>query len=277
MQAYIIHLFTLGGVYVLLSSSLNIIVGLGGLVSLGHAAFWGIGAYSSALLSMHYHLPFGVLIFISGCISAIVSFFIGIPALKLKDEYLAVVTLGLGIIFQLILKNLDLTGGPDGLCGLSNFDFPPIVFAGWVWFYIVLCLFLTFWLKKDFWGITLTAIKENELTAQVLGLSPLPNKLFLFICSCFFAGAAGSIYAHYITFIGPNVFGLHTSILILCMVVLGGMGSVLGPVIGSMALFLLPEFLQSFSDYQNLVYGLLLIVILIFRPQGLWGAFRTNR
>lgn len=271
MQAYLYHLFILGGIYILLSSSLNILVGLGGLVSLGHAAFFGLGAYTSALLSLHTQLGFPLLLLLSGLIASFASILVGIPALKLKDEFLAVVTLGLGIIFELLLKNLNFTGGPDGLYGLPNFNLSSLKLLLLIWANISLCLFLTFRLKKHLWGLNLTAIKENELTAKVMGIHPFPLKIFLFGLSSFFAGLAGSLYAHYITFIGPNVFGLHTSVLILCMVVLGGMGTIFGPVLGSVVLFLLPEFLQSLADYQDLFYGSLLILILIFRPQGLLG------
>ncbi len=272
MAAYILHLAILGGMYVLLAASLNIPVGLSGQVSLGHGAFFGIGAYISGLLAIHYAvLPFPLLLVLAGLGSAAVAVLLSPPALKLKDEYLAVVTLGFGLIFELGLKNLAFTGGTDGLYGLPNFGMQGADFLWWVWGAVALCLFVTSRLRKGQFGRNLTAIKESERTARTLGIAPLPLKVGCFALSALFAGIAGSLYAHYITFINPGVFGLHTSILLLCMVVLGGMGTVLGPLAGGILLFLLPELLQEFADYQDLVYGGLLIVILIFRPQGLLG------
>ena len=272
MTQYILHLLNLGGIYVLLASSLNLTVGLSGQVSLGHGAFFGIGAYTSALLAFSsISLPLPLLMLLSGLAALCVAIVIAPPALKLKDEYLAVVTLGLGLIFELWLKNVDFTGGPDGLYGIPNFHFSKLTYAPWVWTSVIICLLITWRLNRGCFGRNLTAIKIAEPTARTLGIAPFPLKALCFALSGFFAGVAGSLYAHYITFINPTVFGLHTSILLLCMVVLGGMGTVFGPVSGAVLLFLLPEFLQALSDYQELVYGALLIIILIFRPQGILG------
>ncbi len=272
MSAYLVHLINLGGIYILLACSLDIIVGYAGLISLGHAAFFGMGAYTSALLSLNFpQLPFILLIAGSGLFSGAVGLAISPPALKLKDEYLAVVTLGLGIIVQLFLKNLDFTGGPDGLYGITNFRMESSGFLIYIWSVLFLCLLVIRRLSRRQLGLNLTAIRENDFTARTMGISPFPLKALCFSLSAFFAGCAGSLYAHYITFISPGAFGLHTSILLLCMVVLGGMGTLFGPVVGAAALFLLPELLQEISDYQELVYGLLLIITLIFRPQGLLG------
>lgn len=277
MFEYILHLSVLGGMYVLLAASLNIPVGLSGQVSLGHGAFFGIGAYVSALLALNVTiLPFPALLVLAGLGSAAVAAVLSPPALKLKDEYLAVVTLGFGLIFELSLKNLEWTGGTDGLYGLPNFGLRGAQMFWWVWGAVALCLFVTARLRHGQSGRNLTAIKESEQTAQTLGIAPLPLKVGCFTLSAFFAGLAGSLYAHYITFIAPGVFGLHTSILLLCMVVLGGMGTVIGPVAGGLLLFLLPEILQQFADYQDLAYGALLILILIFRPQGLFGRAPGN-
>lgn len=275
MHAYIIHLINLGGIYILLASSLNIIVGYSGQISLGHAAFFGIGAYASALVSLHLPgIPFILLILCGGLVSALLALAISPPALKLKDEYLAVVTLGLGIIVELFLKNSEFTGGPDGLFGLPNFGLAPWEFSIYIWSVLIICLITTWRLSGGQLGLNLTAINENEFTAQTMGISTFPLKALCFSLSALFAGCAGSLYAHYITFISPGAFGLHTSILLLCMVVLGGMGTIFGPVIGAAFLFLLPEFLQKVADYQELVYGFLLIITLIFRPQGLLGKTR---
>ena len=272
MLHYILHLATLGGIYVLLALSLNIIVGLSGQVSLGHGAFFGMGAYTSALVSQAFpQIPFALLMPLSGLPALAVALILSPPALKLKDEYLAVVTLGFGIICELTIKNLEFTGGPDGLYGLDNFGLSAGGFLFPVWTWVLLCLVITWRMRSGQFGRNLTAIREEEQTAMTMGISPLPIKVLCFGISAYFAAVAGSLYAHFITFIQPGVFGLSTSILLLCMVVLGGMGTVLGPVVGAAILFLLPEFLQTFADYQELIYGLLLILTLIFRPQGIVG------
>ncbi len=272
MLHYLLHLAALGGIYILLASSLNVIVGLSGQVSLGHGAFFGIGAYTSALISLAFPgIPFLLLIPLAGIPACAAAVLLSPPALKLKDEYLAVVTLGFGIICELTLKNVEFTGGPDGLYGLTSFGLTSAGFIPLVWSWVILCLLITWRMNKGQFGRNLTAIREGEKTSMTMGISPLPVKIICFAVSAFFAGVAGSLYAHFITFIQPGVFGLSTSILLLCMVVLGGMGTVFGPVVGGTILFLLPEFLQALSDYQELVYGLLLVLTLIFRPQGLVG------
>jgi len=272
MLYYMLHLAALGGIYILLASSLNIIVGLSGQVSLGHGAFFGIGAYTSALVSQAFpEIPFILLMPLSGIPALMAALLLSPPALKLKDEYLAVVTLGFGIICELAIKNLDFTGGPDGLYGLNNFGMSAGGFIPPIWFWVVICLVVTWRMNAGQFGRNLTAIREGEQTAMTMGISPLPIKVICFGVSAYFAAVAGSLYAHFITFIQPGVFGLSTSILLLCMVVLGGMGTVFGPVVGAIILFLLPEFLQAFADYQELIYGLLLILTLIFRPQGIVG------
>ncbi|MDD2220260.1 MAG: branched-chain amino acid ABC transporter permease, partial [Desulfoplanes sp.] len=168
------------------------------------------------------------------------------------------------------------TGGPDGLYGLTSFGMSPGEFIIPIWTWGIACMLITWRLNKGQFGRNLTAIRESEKTAMTMGISPLPIKVLCFGISAFFAGVAGCLYAHFITFIQPGVFGLSTSILLLCMVVLGGMGTVLGPVVGAILLFLLPEFLQALADYQELVYGLLLILTLIFRPQGIVGKKTGN-
>jgi branched-chain amino acid transport system permease protein len=272
MLHYVLHLAALGGIYILLASSLNIIVGLSGQVSLGHGAFFGIGAYTSALVSQAVpEIPFVLLMPLSGIPALLAALLLSPPALKLKDEYLAVVTLGFGIICELTIKNLDFTGGPDGLYGLNSFGMSAGGFIPPIWFWVMVCLAVTWRMNAGQFGRNLTAIREGEQTAMTMGISPLPIKVICFGISAYFAAVAGSLYAHFITFIQPGVFGLSTSILLLCMVVLGGMGTVFGPVAGATILFLLPEFLQAFADYQELIYGLLLILTLIFRPQGIVG------
>lgn len=277
MSAYFLHLAILGGIYIILAISLNLIVGYAGQVSLGHAAFFGIGAYISALTSLLWHFPFplaalSAMLFTGGCGLAL-----GLPTLRLKEDYLAIVTLGFGVIMELVFLNLEITGGPDGLSGIPaprvlGVSFrPPPLYLLIILLAVFLTLVLTYRLVHSYHGRALKAIRDHETTAQVMGVNTPAYKVAIFSLSAILAGLAGSLYAHYITFINPETFGLHTSILILCMVVLGGMGSIAGALVGALALTLLPEMLRQFQAYQDLIYGGMLIGLLIWRPQGLLG------
>ncbi len=277
MSAYLLHLAILAGIYVILAVSLNLIIGYAGQVSLGHAAFYGIGAYISALTALNWHLPFPLAALSAVVATGACGLALGLPTLRLKEDYLAIVTLGFGVIVDLTLLNLEITGGPDGLVGI-----PPPAFLGLsfrtkpmflllVLLALALVLGLTSRLVGSYHGRALRAIRDHELTAQVMGINTPAYKIMIFTLAAALAGLGGSLYAHYITFISPESFGLHTSILILCMVVLGGMGSMTGAVLGAVALAVAPELLRRFHDYQDLVFGALLVGLLIWRPQGLLG------
>jgi len=277
MAAYLLHLAILGGIYIILAISLNLIVGYAGQVSLGHAAFYGIGAYISALTSLLWHFPFPLAALSAILFAGACGLLLGLPTLRLKEDYLAIVTLGFGVIVDMVFLNLEITGGPDGLPGIPPPSFLGVTFQS-PWQYLLLTLLmvlltlaLTYRLVHSYHGRALRAIRDHEVTAQVMGINTPAYKVAIFTLAAALAGLAGSLYAHYITFINPESFGLHTSILALCMVVLGGMGSLAGAVVGALALTLLPEMLREFKAYQDLVYGALLVGLLIWRPQGLLG------
>lgn len=277
MTAYFLHLAILGGIYIILAISLNLIVGYAGQVSLGHAAFYGIGAYISALTALNWQFPFplaalSAMVFTGGCGLAL-----GLPTLRLKEDYLAIVTLGFGVIVEMVFLNLEITGGPDGLVGIPaprllglSFRYPPLYLLLTV-LAVFFTLALTYRLVHSYHGWALKAIRDHETTAQVMGINTPSYKVAVFSLAAALAGLAGSLYAHYITFINPESFGLHASILILCMVVLGGMGSMAGAVAGALILTALPEMLRQFHAYQDLIYGALLVGLLIWRPEGLLG------
>jgi branched-chain amino acid transport system permease protein len=277
MGAYVLHLAILAGIYIILTLSLNLIIGYAGQVSLGHAAFYGIGAYVSALVSLHWHFPFPAAALAALLATGLCGLALGLPTLRLKEDYLAIVTLGFGVIVDLVFLNLEVTGGPDGLPGI-----PPPAFLGLSfrtpWLYLVLVtvtvglvLAATSRLVGSYHGRALRAIRDHEITAQVMGINTPAYKVVIFTLAAGLAGLAGSLYAHYITFINPESFGLHTSILILAMVVLGGMGSIGGSVLGAVILTILPELLRQAHAYQELIYGGLLMLLLIWRPEGLLG------
>jgi branched-chain amino acid transport system permease protein len=283
MTEYLLHIAILSGFYIILTLSLNLIIGYCGQVSLGHAAFYGLGAYASALTAMHWHLPFLLALLAAALVGALFGLGLGVPTLRLKDDYLAIVTLGFGVIIDIVLLNLDITGGPDGLARipppkLFGLDFRnKLHYLLLVAFFVGLTLWLIHRLVHSRHGRALKAIRDHEITARVMGINAAAYKIAIFTLSAGLAGLAGSLYAHYITFINPETFGLHTSILILTMVVLGGMGSILGSVLGAGILTVLPELLRRFADYQDLAYGFLLIVLLLWRPQGLLGAGKLSR
>jgi branched-chain amino acid transport system permease protein len=277
MTAYLLHMAILAGIYIILAVSLNLIVGYAGQVSLGHAAFYGIGAYTSALVALHWQVPYplaalGAMLVTGGCGLAL-----GLPTLRLKEDYLAIVTLGFGVIADLVFLNLEITGGPDGLTGIPAPSFlglsfrPPVFYLLLVALAVLLVLGFTYRLVKSYHGRALRAIRDHEITAQVMGINTPAYKIMIFTVAAALAGLAGSLYAHYITFINPESFGLHTSILILCMVVLGGMGSIAGSVLGAVVMAALPEMLRQFHDYQDLIYGAMLVGLLILRPEGILG------
>jgi branched-chain amino acid transport system permease protein len=277
MAAYILHLSILAGIYIILTLSLNLIIGYAGQVSLGHAAFYGLGAYASALVSLNWHFPFPAAALTAMLVAGLCGLALGLPTLRLKEDYLAIVTLGFGVIVDLVFLNLDITGGPDGLPGIPRPNFLGVSFQN-PWHYLILvivCLILvlavTYRLVDSYHGRALRAIRDHEVTAQVMGINTPAYKIVIFTLAAALAGLAGSLYAHYITFIDPESFGLHTSILILAMVVLGGMGSIPGSALGAVILTILPELLRQTHGYQDLIYGGLLVVLLIWRPQGILG------
>jgi branched-chain amino acid transport system permease protein len=277
MAAYFLHLAILAGIYIILTLSLNLIIGYAGQVSLGHAAFYGIGAYASALVAIYWHLPFPAAALMAILVAGFCGLALGLPTLRLKEDYLAIVTLGFGVIVDLVFLNLDLTGGPDGLPGIPPPNFlglsfrEPRVYLILVVVIVILVLVATYRLVDSYHGRALRAIRDHEITAQVMGINTPAYKVFIFTLAAALAGLAGSLYAHYITFINPETFALHTSILILTMVVLGGMGSIAGSVLGALILTVLPEMLRQVHAYQDLVYGALLMMLLIWRPEGILG------
>ncbi|MGA7562251.1 MAG: branched-chain amino acid ABC transporter permease [Desulfobaccales bacterium] len=277
MTAYLLHLAILAGIYIILTVGLNLIIGYAGQISLGHAAFFGVGAYVSALMALRVHFSFPLAALAAMLAAAASGLALGLPTLRLKEDYLAIVTLGFGVILDMVFLNLDITGGPEGLAGIPSPSFFGLSFrpAGrylvLVALAVALVLILTWRLVGSYHGRALRAIRDDETTAQVMGINTSAYKVAVFTLAAALAGLAGSLYAHYITFINPESFGLHTSILILAMVVLGGMGSMTGAVMGAVILTALPEVLRQFQSYQDLIYGALLVGLLILRPEGLLG------
>lgn len=281
MNVYVLHVIIMMGIFSILSLSLNVIVGFAGLVSLGHAAFFGIGAYLSGIL-MIKGFTFPAAFIISGAATSILGLCLALPALRVKDDYLAIVTLGFGIITMLVFMNLDITGGPDGLTGI-----PPAAVLGraisgkesfLAMTYAILAVMIVsvHTLKQSRIGRAWAAIRDNDVTASFMGINTAFYKVIAFMTSSFWAGLAGSLYAHYTAYISPPTFGMHTSIMILSMVVLGGIGSIPGSLLGAALLVLLPEVLRPLAAYQDIMYGTLLVLLMVFRPQGIMGRVKIT-
>jgi branched-chain amino acid transport system permease protein len=285
---YLIHIFIIAGIYTILSLSLNLIVGYTGLAALGHIAFAAVGAYASSLLALNIGISPWIGLLIGAIFASVLGAIVSYPSLRLKGDYLAIATFGLGIIVYSIAKNwVSLTRGPMGLPGIPSFSFFGFQFNN-VWIYLVLVLFfvaITYItirnITKSPFGRVLTGIREDEIATEAMGKNIVKHKLIVFVVGAFFAGIAGSLYAHYITFIDPSSFTAMESITVLLMIVFGGMASLPGSIVGAMVLVIFPELLRFLglpssvaAPLRQMLYGLLLVVIMIFRPKGLIGKYK---
>ena len=254
---------------IILAVSLNLVTGFTGQFSLGHAGFMSIGAYVGALINMEMNSTLGFLVgILAGAVAAaIVGILIGIPTLRLKGDYLAIATLGMAEIIRVVFLNMDdITNGAAGLNGIPRF-------TNWMWLFIftALTIILISNFVRSSHGRACISIREDEIAAESMGINTTMYKVMAFAIGAFFAGIGGALYSSYFYFIKPNIFGFMKSIDILVIVVFGGMGSITGSVIAAVVLAVLTTFLQSYSELRMIIYALLLIIIMIFRPQGLMG------
>lgn len=285
---YYLHIVIMSGIFVLLASSLNLITGCTGRFNLGHAAFYGIGAYSSTLLVMKLGLCVWLAMPLAGLITIFFGILIGIPCLKLKGAYLAITTLAFGEITRLAFMNLvSLTNGPLGIRGIPP---PPrVIFQDFLlvsfesktsYYYLILticllCLLTIRRLLTSQIGRIFMAIREDEVRAQTVGINITRVKIMNFALGAFFAGIAGSFYAHYIRFISPDTFTLNETFTILTMAVIGGLGTFFGPIVGGVVFTFLPEFLRAITEYRMMIYGLMLCVAIRFMPEGIIGLLQS--
>ncbi len=275
---YLLQIAIVAGIYVILTLSLNLVTGYTGQFCLGWAAFYGIGAYTSALLVMNLQVSFWLALPLAGIMAALFGFALGMPTMRLRDIYLAITTLGFGEIVRLILLNWsDLTRGSMGLPGIPAPSILGLTLDSTYFYYyfdLFLVLVTIFSLRRIInsrLGRALTAIREDELAAKTMGINTTRYKIIAFVIGAFFAGIAGSFHAHYTTYIDPQSFSFSESTIILAMVVLGGMGSIKGSVFGAVALTLLPELLREASEYRMIVFGLIMMIVMLIRPQGIFG------
>lgn len=280
---YRLDLAVQAGIYVMLALGLNIVVGQTGLLVLGYVAFYAVGAYTYALLSTGAGLSFWAALPVAAFFAGIFGLVLGAPVLRLRGDYLAIVTLGFGEITRIVLNNWDgLTGGPNGIpniprpsAGLMGFE-SLRNFYFLVLFMVVVTVFIVKRLNDSRIGRAWIAIREDEVAAEAMGVNTTWLKLLSFGLGAVLAGLAGVFYAAKMRFVSPESFNFLESVIILCMVVLGGMGSIPGVVLGAVVLYLLPEGLREFQQYRMLIFGGAMVAMMVFRPQGFIGTKRRK-
>jgi branched-chain amino acid transport system permease protein len=281
LNPYFYRILVLCGINVILALSLNLVNGITGQFSIGHAGFMAVGAYASAAFTVYavprlfgveagatglsVALPLLVAILLGGLISAVAGFLVGLPSMRLRGDYLAIVTLGFGEIIRVVILNLDAVGGARGFAGV-----PRRVDLAWVLGGVVVTFVVIRNLMRSYHGRAFLAIREDEIAAESLGVPTTRYKVIAFVIAAFFAGVAGGLFAHY-TYLHTNSFTFMKSIEVIAMIVLGGMGSLTGSILGAVLLTVMPEALRFASADRLIVYSLLLIILMIARPQGIMG------
>jgi branched-chain amino acid transport system permease protein len=273
---YTLGLLNLMGLFTIVVLGLNLFIGYAGQISLGHAAFFGLGAYSSAILTATYHFPPWIILVLTAGAVAATALVLGVPTLRLSGHYLAMATLGFNYVVHIVFVQWDsVTGGPSGLSGvpsLSVFGFPvntEVRFHYLVWTVALIALTLCLNLVRTGVGRGLAALAEDEVAAACLGVDVARTKVKIFVLSAVFASVAGSLYVHYFNYVNPDAFSIFKSLDLVIMVVVGGLGSIWGTLFGVAFIVTLPQLLDVFETYADLVHGLILVLILLFLPQGL--------
>ncbi|MBC3795524.1 branched-chain amino acid ABC transporter permease [Acetobacterium tundrae] len=275
MNKYFMGIAIMTCIMIIMAMSLNIVAGFLGEMALGHAGFMAIGAYSSAyfsiaLMDTGFPLPNIIVLILAmlvgGIVTGIMGFLIGTPTLRLRGDYLGIVTIGFSEIIRIFFINFEPTGGAAGLKGITKLvNFNNVY---WITIVIIILIF-TFGRSKQ--GRAIISIREDEIASEAAGIPTTRYKVLAFTVSSFFAGIGGALYAHYQAFVEPSKFGFMFSIEMFVIVVLGGLGSLTGSIVAAIVLTVLPEMLRGFAEYRLLVYSLALIVMMIFRPQGMLG------
>jgi branched-chain amino acid transport system permease protein len=275
---YILNVGVLAGIYVILTMGLNITNGWTGLMSFGYAAFYGIGAYTAGILATRYAVPFWLTFPAAGVVAGLFGVAIALPTLRLKGIFLALITIGFQeIVFLVTLNWTSLTRGPMGIPGI-----PPPSLAGYSFssnrdfFYLILALnvvmiFVVSRIMGSRVGRTFIAIREDEVAAQAVGIPLFRTKVLSFVISTVMAGVVGAFFAHHAQFISADSFRLDETFIVLTMLIVGGMGTLIGPIIGAVFLVIFPEAARFLSQYREIVYGAILVLVILFRPEGIAG------
>jgi branched-chain amino acid transport system permease protein len=294
MSPYLLQVICLAGINIILAVSLNLINGFTGQFSIGHAGFMAIGAYTSAYVTanigdrVHSVLSFlpsaardGALLLIGlaagALLAAIAGFFVGVPSLRLRGDYLAIVTLGFGEIIRVFILNIDAVGGARGFSGI-----PKIANFFWIYLFAALTIVVVYRIVHSSFGRTLIAIREDEIAAEAMGVDTTRSKVISFVVSSAMAGIGGGLFGHYLMYLHTNSFTFLKSIEIIIMIVIGGLGSITGSVLGAVLYISLTEGFREFAQYRMILFSLMLVIIMIVRPQGILGhrefaSFLTRR
>ncbi len=288
---YILHILILIGIYTILSVSLNLLVGYTGILSIAHAAFYGVGAYVAALMALKLQTPFLLNLFLAIIASGIFGALVGIPSLRLRDDYFVIATFAFQIITFSILNNLvDFTGGPLGLPGIPQPNIFGFEITTHIEFLILVLILagITFWISnrivKSPFGRLLKAIREDEVFVRASGRNVSSAKIKVFVIGASLASIAGVIYATYITYIDPTSFTIMESIFIISIVIIGGSANLKGSIVGAAVLIALPELLRFIglpnsiaANIRQILYGALLVIFMLWRPQGFLGEYKFNK
>lgn len=273
---YFISVLIFIGIHTILALGLNLLMGYAGQVSLGHAAFYGIGAYTTAIITTTLKWSPWIGMGAAAAISGLIAYLIGKPTLKLRGHYLAMATLGFGVIVRIFfVEYYPLTGGTSGLVGiqpLSIFGTQLVTERQYyylVWFLVILLIWLSYNIVDSRVGRALRAVHGSETAAASLGIDTAKYKVQVFVISGIYSGLAGALYAHYVRFVNPDPFGFMFSIELVVMVVVGGMASIWGAILGAGSITLLSQALQHFEEYDVIVFGLILMLVMVFMPMGL--------
>ncbi len=277
MDIDIINILIISGINIITVLGLNLITGVTGQLSLGHSAFFSIGAYTSALLMMTSGVPFGIAIVLATIMAGVVGGVFGIPILRLRGDYLAIATLGFCEIVRVIILNIKVElYGTEKLLSTSLGGIPGDTTLILVLSLTVLSVLFMIGLERSKFGLALRSIREDEVASQMMGIDIARHKILSFAIGSAFAGLGGALYASFMTVLSPGDFGFMKSIEMLCMLVLGGMGSIIGVIGGTTVLTAIPEILRFANEYRMIMYGVVLIFMMVFRPRGLFGKIRVN-
>jgi branched-chain amino acid transport system permease protein len=285
VNPYVLQIIILSGINIILAVSLNLINGFTGQFSVGHAGFMAIGGYGSAaftfflgnrivntlavsfsFLWLAKSIVFVLALLLGGLLAALAGLIVGIPSLRLKGDYLAIATLGFGEIIRVLILNIDAVGGARGFV-----DIPGYTNLFWVLFFVFLTVVIVRNLINSTHGRAFITIRENEVAAEAMGINTTYYKVSAFVIGAFLAGIAGGLFGHYLMYLHTNSFTFMKSFEIIIMVVLGGMGSITGSVIAAIVITLMPEVLRPVKDYRMVIYSTMLIILMLTRPQGLFG------
>jgi len=277
ISGYLITILITVIIYSILAHSLNIITGHAGQISLGHAAFFGIGAYTSAMFYTEASLPFWISVPLAAIVAGMVGALLGIPCLRVRDDFLAITTMGISFVIEAVFLYIPFFGGAMGIGGINLPSWFGREMTKPEYFLVILIVFallllLDWKLGRSWVGLAWASIREDEQAAGTMGVDIVRFKVVAFILGSAIAGLAGGFYAHFLTFIMPQNFGFSQSIVILCMVVFGGIGTRWGPIIGAIILGVLPEISRPIMEYRTLIYGVLLLAMMRFQPGGLLGS-----